>query len=68
MCHIKEIICPCGELLLRTPGGGSGLKTCFKCGRMVHFDITESGVQVRLEDREALMARPGRQVKVPDRS
>jgi len=54
----KEVICPCGTLLVRTSSASvRGLKTCPSCERMIHFAIEEDGVRVRVEDREALFLR-----------
>jgi len=55
----KEIVCPCGTLLVRTSSvNAKGLKTCPGCERMIHFDVADGGVRVRIEDREALSLRP----------
>ncbi len=54
----KEVVCPCGTLLVRTPSASArGLKTCPGCERMIHFDIAGGVVRVRVEDREDLYLR-----------
>jgi len=54
----KEVVCPCGTLLVRTPSASArGLKTCPGCERMIHFNIEEGAVRVRVEDREDLYLR-----------
>lgn len=56
MSAMKEIVCPCGKLLLQTSSTHvSGEKFCHACRKRVHFEVKGEEILVR---REELPERP----------